>query len=82
MTRPVSPAEEAVAAAMLSSLFLCGAVSYVVSRVIGEWRVLDAFVLAIVSFVVSGFFVPRVCAWWLGRSIHGIFRPDTAQRNG
>lgn len=74
MTRePVSPAEEAVVAGMLGGMIVCAVMGYIALRAIGEWTTSDAFVISIGSFVMSGYIVPRVVAWWLGRSLDDLF---------
>ncbi len=74
MTRkPVSPAEEAVVAGILGGLIVCVVMGYLVLRLIGEWTTLDAVVIATGSFVVTGYIVPRVVAWWFGKSLDDVF---------
>lgn len=70
---PVSPAEEAIVAAMFGGLIVCVVASYIALRAIGEWTTPDVIVLSIGSFVLAGYILPRVVAWWFGRSLYDIF---------
>ena len=72
MTTRVTAAQEAVTCAMLGSVILCAAASYVVLRII-EWTPLDAFMLAVGAFVGAGYVAPHLCAWWLGCRLDDIW---------
>ncbi len=60
---------------MLSSVILCAATGYIILRLFTSIHPLDIAVVAVASFVVTGFLVPRLVAQWLGVPLDEIIQP-------
>lgn len=76
MTResePVTPAQEAVTAAMLGGLIIAAAIAYIALRVVTRVNTMDIAVVTIAAFVFIGYVVPHVTAWWIGKPLDEIF---------
>jgi hypothetical protein len=73
---PVTPAQEMVTTAMLASFLTCTAMSLVFIDYLNLTGVHPYLVFGIASFVVSGYLVPNLTAYWLGKPLHVIMDPS------
>lgn len=75
MTVP-TPAQEAVTTGMLAALISCIALSLALVEYFKLTTLLSYAILAMISFVIAGYVVPNVVAFWLGKPIHEIMTDD------
>ena len=71
---PVTVAEETVTAAMLGGFLVATVVGYAMLRVIGEWTAVDALMMVLGVFLIGGYLIPHLVAFWLGEPLDEIMR--------
>lgn len=71
----ITPAQEAITLATISSILVCGATTYATIKV---FALADAYsvviTLVVGSLLVAGYVTPRVTAHWLGRPFNDIMQ--------
>jgi ABC-type thiamin/hydroxymethylpyrimidine transport system permease subunit len=73
-SEPVTPAQETVTTAMLAAIVTCATASLAVVEYFALSDLNAYLILTLASFVISGYLVPNLIAYWLGTPLHVIMR--------
>lgn len=77
-TPPPTPAEETIANAMIIALLTCLALSYSFVHLFNLTTITGYLGLALTTFVITGYVVPHLTAWWLGRPLTDIMTDNAS----
>jgi hypothetical protein len=73
---PVTAAQETITTAILASFVACVAASLAIIDLLSLTSPNAYTVFALASFVISGYLVPNLTAYWIGQPLHLIMRSD------